>query len=481
MTTTRLTIEPKSQDAAAAATTLQRTLREAGRLDVTAADAATVSGLPLATCEAGLLHLAARYPTRLAVHDTGTLRFTFTSLEAPRAEASGFTRFYAKHQNALMTIATTLVVPLMLAAVLANLEELGRAASHVFPGPLASPLSVLALVGWSVLILLIAALSYPWIAFIGAAVIAGVGFFALFGRTPWAGLLMFGVAWFFAQFGRAFFTTYRDLSGFQRALWGAIGQFVLGPAPLDPLEDERRLTALIVKQHGVLTALDLIALFGWSQAQAEAEAIRLLLDYGGEMELHESGALLYRFASMLQRAGETVSKEDLRPCYEREAPSPASFPWKKAATFALVGLSVFSLLGPAIGAQRWINYSLASPAVHIPIYLRHLMMGVVLVPPLVRTLASRFTTPDTTRRPAFLALARAACEAPAGSYMTAVDSTALLELGGEVDVNRTDAEGRLWVHFPRLAELGAIAATARAELAANRDLGAVVHDSATPA
>src|SRR5690349_4063211 len=79
-------IELKPYDPAAAAETLLRALAGAERQEITVADAAILSGLPLDRCEAALIRLGARFESRVRTTDRGELLFTFTSFSRTRRE-----------------------------------------------------------------------------------------------------------------------------------------------------------------------------------------------------------------------------------------------------------------------------------------------------------------------------------------------------------------------------------------------------------
>src|SRR5688572_23337005 len=77
-------IEAKSYAMEAAVSAVRDALRARRASEITAADAAVISGFPLDRCEPALIALASRFPSRLRVTDEGLLLFRFDSLERPR-------------------------------------------------------------------------------------------------------------------------------------------------------------------------------------------------------------------------------------------------------------------------------------------------------------------------------------------------------------------------------------------------------------
>lgn len=73
--------------------------------------------------------------------------------------------------------------------------------------------------------------------------------------------------------------------------------FVFGPTVPDPpiLAGEREILAFINSHHGVLTLTDLITRTGLGVEEAQQEMTRLLVRYGGDVEVGPGGELLYTF------------------------------------------------------------------------------------------------------------------------------------------------------------------------------------------
>ncbi len=95
------------------------------------------------------------------------------------------------------------------------------------------------------------------------------------------------------------------LEGFQKALgtkdavwavsfWRPVDRLVPGPpAPrVDRLEDERRLVSRIAELGVVVTTLDLVAIFLSTPAEAESEAMRVMLVDDVDVAITVDGVVL---------------------------------------------------------------------------------------------------------------------------------------------------------------------------------------------
>ncbi len=526
-------IERKREGAHEAARTLRRVLREKRLLDVTPAEAAAASGLPIALCSEALFHLAKAFPARLRVDEAGTIRFTFASLR-PRAAETPFARrlrrlrgWYRRQEVKLLAVGTAMLAPLALFAIAGNALAVYDAAQQgvaigsafVVMACLLSGLAIglgLVMAAYNSLVIVAEALvlglvlGHPkaWL------VVAGVILFykGLFLAGAWVGTL--------ANPARAEERAARALDpvAFAGAIRAAVQGFLFGPprAPDDALADERRLTAFLVHHRGVATPGDLMGLFGWDAETASAHLPRLMVDYGGELVVTEHGGLVCRFdpmgkaptevapeptalgrelaalgvepaalgldpAKVWKAPAEPVLEADTRPSYERDAsPRLWGCPWWAAAgAFAAMGVGLAGLA--ADPELTWFPGPGTWAALARDEGMRVFMQGfgvypylAVLAPTLAR-LASwmrRWWAHRAER--GFRTLLRVAAEEPAGRLMTGVDLRALVRLGGEVDVERSEGE-RLWVHFPLLASAAAEAAMLRA--AAPAPQAAIVYDT----
>lgn len=520
MTRAAIRIERKRVGGRKAASTLRRVLLERGLLDVTPAEAAAASGLPVALCNEALFHLARAFPARMRVDEAGTIRFTFASLRPPAAEGAHARRWrrlrswWRRHEARLLAAGTAMLAPPALFAIAGNALAVYDAAQQgvaiawglVVAACLCSGLAFalgfvilaynsLVIVGEALLLGLALGHLKAWLA-IACAILAYKG---LFLAGAWIGTL--------ANPLRAEQRAARALDpvAFAGAIRAAVQGFLFGPprAPEDGLADERRLTAFIVQQGGVVTPGELMGLFGWDAEEVEAHLPRLMLDYGGELLVTEHGGLVCRFDPLsiapptatpaptalgrelaelgvdpaalglapekLEHApGAPVLEADTRPWVERvDAPRLWGCPgWAVAGAFLAMGVG---LAGLAVDPEMtWFPGQATWAALAREDGMRVFMQGfgvypylAALLPTLLRLVAwaRRWWAHHEAR--GFRRLLPVALGDPTGCLMTGVDLRALVRLGGEIDVERSEGE-RLWVHFPLLASAAAEAAELRA-------------------
>lgn len=339
---------------------LRATLEDATEEEFTAADASAISGLPLDRCEPALLSLAQIYPSRLRVTEQGHLLFQFDSLLERRGPGTfarwiqALQRFWWRAYDAALGIITLVIAPVVLLTISLHLFLLAEVvrdwnamAGIVLWIPIFPALLVLfsfAVIAFSLFVL------FP----VGAvtSILGGMAFllFALLSLFPpfhsgqetsvvdmiCSAITLGGIGAMSLGFGiwlgRLCYTTGLDILGGKkipaaRRLWREVGGFLFGPlsAPADPLVEKRRLTAMIREKKGVICRADLIELFGWDFDHADREITRILLDYGGDIEVTDDGAMLYHFDDLLASAGESETPVDTGPAYEREPEDPPNF------------------------------------------------------------------------------------------------------------------------------------------------------------
>jgi hypothetical protein len=83
-----------------------------------------------------------------------------------------------------------------------------------------------------------------------------------------------------------------------------VNRFVFGPPPVKVNEQarERQLVAEIRRLDGRLGPGDIMRVLGGTRTEAEALLCRLVIDYDGEIEVSDEGAVVYRFASLRRTA-----------------------------------------------------------------------------------------------------------------------------------------------------------------------------------
>ncbi|MEW5849716.1 MAG: hypothetical protein AB2A00_12940 [Myxococcota bacterium] len=92
----------------------------------------------------------------------------------------------------------------------------------------------------------------------------------------------------------------------RKRLYERVFQFIFGPEgkPADPLEDEKRVLAIIRQRHGRIGMADVMAVTGLTHDEAERLITRLLVDYEGEIEVSEAGAVFYIFKDLRKTVDE---------------------------------------------------------------------------------------------------------------------------------------------------------------------------------
>jgi hypothetical protein len=274
----------------------------------------------------------------------------------------------------------------------------------------------------------------------------------------------------------------RAFSGGRRAprlrqAFDLLAGLLLGPRPAvaDPLEDERRLIAAIRARKGILTAADLVRMFGWDLAQARAETTRILVDYGGDVVVTEDGAIVLQFDDLFEAEAAGKAPREVPAFWELPDPPerflgcPPKAGWigLVVAVAALVGAAsgeaIADLGGGAIPYLRLIGiavYALtvAALAVRVPFWRRRVRL---------RAERQRFTE-----------LARIACTTPAGAPQPAegLDTRLLVRLEGTVDVDPESAS--LVMRFPEFESMEK-AAEALRRGRTRKGRGSVVYDTGT--
>jgi hypothetical protein len=86
-----------------------------------------------------------------------------------------------------------------------------------------------------------------------------------------------------------------------------VNQFVFGPRPKadDPRLQERAVLAELRIQKGRVSPADVMRVTGLAREEAERLLLRLVVDYQGEIEVSEAGAIVYRFSDMRSTAAQT--------------------------------------------------------------------------------------------------------------------------------------------------------------------------------
>jgi hypothetical protein len=253
------------------------------RGDLTVADAATRSGLPLREAEGALRGLAAEYGGHLSATSKGELIYSFPGGLTRPPE----TRLLRRAGRALVKFAAgalRLVVRAWVSVVLVGYALafvailLGLAFRGGDDRDDRSPLDGVG----SVLRMVAEALFWTFHPFSPVS----------FGREPY---------WLNDQPRRRTAAV---------PFYERVNRFVFGPpAPkLDPRESERQVLAEIRRNKGRISPADVMRITGCSRPAAEQQLLRLMVDYEGDLTVSESGAILYSFADLRATAGQGGSE-----------------------------------------------------------------------------------------------------------------------------------------------------------------------------
>jgi hypothetical protein len=132
-----------------------------------------------------------------------------------------------------------------------------------------------------------------------------------------------------------------------------VNRFVFGPTtrPPDPRELERRLLATIRLQKGRIGLLDVLRVTGLPRDEADPMMARLLLDYDGEVDVSDDGAITYRFEALRKTAGDVGVQAPPPAWAERTQAPPVT--GNEAGTNLLIGAINAFNVGMAWLAMSW--------------------------------------------------------------------------------------------------------------------------------
>jgi hypothetical protein len=110
----------------------------------------------------------------------------------------------------------------------------------------------------------------------------------------------------------------------KKRLYERVFQFIFGPErkEADPLEEERRVLSLIRERQGRVGLIDVMAVTGLDKDAGERLITRLLVDYEGEIEVTEEGAVFYIFKDLRKTVGEAQPAQRTLMSWERPVVVP---------------------------------------------------------------------------------------------------------------------------------------------------------------
>ena len=99
------------------------------------------------------------------------------------------------------------------------------------------------------------------------------------------------------------------------AFYEKVNRFVFGPPKpeRDKLEEERKVLAEIRAQKGRVSPADVMRVTGLVRDEAERLLLRLMVDYQGDLEVADSGAIIYKFKDLRMTAREQSLATATRP------------------------------------------------------------------------------------------------------------------------------------------------------------------------
>ncbi|HVR01241.1 MAG TPA: hypothetical protein VMT47_03855, partial [Polyangia bacterium] len=292
------------------------------RGDLTVADGAARGGLALRDAEVGLRWLASERGGQLKATETGELLYSFPrGLVAP-PQPGGLTRALRATGRALASVGR-FVVRAWVSVVLVSYAVIFVAVAVAMASSREGDGIGDALVG--VLDVIVEALYWTFHPFSPIN----------WGREP---------RWIWGGRRRK-----RGLPFYER-----VNRFVFGPPPEveDPRERERRVLDEIRRQDGRVGPGDLMRVTGGDRESAERDLLRLVVDYDGDIQVSEDGAIVYVFKALRTTAGRGGGTLSPRPAWsERRVVPPLT--GNGASTNLLLGvLNGFNLMvsGVAVSA-----------------------------------------------------------------------------------------------------------------------------------
>lgn len=508
----RIRIEKKKRDDPQSVETLRKMLVEKGYArgeTVDVATGVTITGLPVDVIESALLELCASYPCRVDSDRDGKLYFRFGGLSRKRGDAplvAGFKaahRALAKWREPALAVLTLLLFPLF--------GAFGVGGSLVIPA-LQADASGLAAYAWTPLSLFALLVATAWglpglmvLAFVSLVALVLMFLFlpffmlytALFDTQDAAAsvfiiLIALGFSWLAFYGVRAITPIVRGIydeilhperAHWARRFWQSIGGLVFGPpvAVRDELHDERKLLRHIRISKGVISAHDLLYLFGWDLQQSDSELVGVLLDYGGEIVVTDSGSLLYVFDSLtsVKRSARQIGDSKPLPFWEEaSAKSPAFFGGTRGLRVLANFMIGIPVLGTLIGSLHGIELLPAADALFRGPSESDATLWASTTPEMTAVMQGFGLWPWialaailTLRAPAHLwrslryrrfakglPLLRGGAEAPEGLWVPEgdLDAAVLASLDGTVDYERgtrqRDGAHEVFVCFPQLAQ-----------------------------
>jgi len=421
-------------------------LRGHGAEPITAAQVSSTAAISLVAAERALLALASESPAQIDVNEEGELVFRFIELRKPKKRR--------QRRDVLIFFLTLFIgAPLFvfLSGPAFGIFETKTSYDSWFLEVLLYPVIILWLV--SVPITATASVIYTlfiYLPVIGLLLIA-LGLFALeyydepIKQIPsllgYAGV---GVLLIYAWGRWALGVWRKGEDGFVTKVADFLDEFLFGVRPTWE-QDSRRVVELINWKKGVLTFSDLMLHLGMTRVEANEAVSRILVDFGGNIEVTDDGVLLFYFPRFTLSSNSKPLEITPPRFFGKQAD------WLQRALwgtffFAFLGcfvhpdLAVFPTLEDLFRAEDFKSVILqglgAWPAL------------ILLIPLVIRTwLWTRRLAQHKARQPMMAILKRFDTERD-GFEVEQVDPSWLVRYGGTIDEEADTTTGH-WVVFPQ--------------------------------
>jgi len=125
-----------------------------------------------------------------------------------------------------------------------------------------------------------------------------------------------------------------------------VNRFVFGPPPdvEDPRERERRVLEEIRRQDGRVGPGDLMRVTGADRESAERDLLRLVVDFDGDIQVSEDGAIVYVFKALRTTAGHASPSGAAMPVWSQRKSVPPLTGNSTSTNLLLGVLNGFNLL-----------------------------------------------------------------------------------------------------------------------------------------
>ncbi|MDP2341174.1 MAG: hypothetical protein Q8O67_09460 [Deltaproteobacteria bacterium] len=131
-----------------------------------------------------------------------------------------------------------------------------------------------------------------------------------------------------------------------------VNRFVFGPEPVkkDPAELERKLIAQIRANAGRIGLLDVMKVTGLPREEADPLMSRLLLDYEGDVDVSDAGAITYRFEALRKTAGDLEDRAP-PPVWNERVQAAAVTGNSTGTNWKIAAVNAFNLVAATVALQ----------------------------------------------------------------------------------------------------------------------------------